>query len=85
MTEEDLFSLLGKEPSSESSDASSKKPKPLPKPRAKKATKPKVDRLLTEGERKQYRRFSGVWPLDSMRLSEFRKFMGGYRRGGGFK
>jgi hypothetical protein len=69
MNEESLF---GPEPS--------KKPKPLPK------AKPRVaDRPLTPGERNRYKMIKGVWPREGMMLSEFRKFMGGFRSRGGFR
>lgn len=72
MNEENLFGP----------DPSPKKPNPLPKPRPRKSP---VDRPLTEKERNMYKMAKGVWPRTGMMLSEFRRFMGGYRRGGGFR
>lgn len=76
MNEEDL---LGPDPSMRVPNTPPKKPNPLPKPKS------KADRPLTAKERNMYKMAKGVWPRDGMMLNEFRRFMGNFRRGGGFR
>ena len=59
------------------------KPTPLAKlPTPKPKPAPKPDRLLTLGEKLLHKRLFGTTPLESKKLSEFRKQIAEYRKRG---